>query len=158
MNKSQKGNAEFINTHTPITAYNNIMMNLNSDANKYKTNVYTYYNPAKENNMPVKQNEKGMEFHWTSWGYQNAMDKDEVITSKQFDKLPDDEKSFYTKHATRVVQNIYNVEQTTMNANNHDAYVELLKTKGSQQASSSEIQKPTMFTPISVGDLYGLLP
>lgn len=141
MNKSQKGNAEFINTHTPITAYNNIMMNLNSDANKYKTNVYTYYNPAKENNMPVKQNEKGMEFHWTSWGYQNAMNKDEVITSKQFDKLPDDEKSFYTKHATRVVQNIYNVEQTTMNANNHDAYVELLKTKGSQLSQNEKEQK-----------------
>lgn len=141
MNKSQKGNAEFINTHTPITAYNNIMMNLNSDANKYKTNVYTYYNPAKENNMPVKQNEKGMEFHWTSWGYQNAMDKDEVITSKQFDKLPDDEKSFYTKHATRVMQNIYNVEQTTMNANNHDAYVELLKTKGSQLSQNEKEQK-----------------
>lgn len=141
MNKSQKGNAEFINTHTPITAYNNIMMNLNSDANKYKTNVYTYYNPAKENHMPVKQNEKGMEFHWTSCGYQNAMDKDEVITSKQFDKLPDDEKSFYTKHATRVVQNIYNVEQTTMNANNHDAYVELLKTKGSQLSQNEKEQK-----------------
>ena len=141
MNKSQKGNAEFINTHTPITAYNNIMMNLNSDANKYKTNVYTYYNPAKENHMPVKQNEKGMEFHWTSWRYQNAMDKDEVITSKQFDKLPDDEKSFYTKHATRVVQNIYNVEQTTMNANNHDAYVELLKTKGAQLSQNEKEQK-----------------
>lgn len=141
MNKSQKGNAEFINTHTPITAYNNIMMNLNSDANKYKTNVYTYYNPAKENNMPVKQNEIGMEFHWTSWGYQNAMDKDEVITSKQFDKLPDDEKSFYTKHATRVVQNIYNVEQTTMNANNHDAYVEILKNKGAQLSQNEKEQK-----------------
>lgn len=141
MNKSQKGNAEFINTHTPITAYNNIMMNLNSDANKYKTNVYTYYNPAKENNMPVKQNEKGMEFHWTSWGYQNAMDKDEVITSKQFDKLPDDEKSFYTKHATRVMQNIYNMEQTTMNANNHDAYVEILKNKGAQLSQNEKEQK-----------------
>lgn len=141
MNKSQKGNAEFINTHTPITAYNNIMMNLNSDANKYKTNVYTYYNPAKENHMSVKQNEKGMEFHWTSWGYQNAMDKDEVITSKQFDKLPDDEKSFYTKHATRVVQNIYNVEQTTMNANNHDAYVEILKNKGAQLSQNEKEQK-----------------
>lgn len=141
MNKSQKGNAEFINTHTPITAYNNIMMNLNSDAKKYKTNVYTYYNPAKENHMPVKQNEKGMEFHWTSWGYQNAMDKDEVITSKQFDKLPDDEKSFYTKHATRVLQNIYNVEQTTMNANNHDAYVEILKNKGAQLSQNEKEQK-----------------
>lgn len=141
MNKSQKGNAEFINTHTPITAYNNIMMNLNSDANKYKTNVYTYYNPAKENHMPVKQNEKGMEFHWTSWGYQNAMDKNEVITSKQFDKLPDDEKSFYTKHATRVMQNIYNVEQTTMNANNHDAYVEILKNKGAQLSQNEKEQK-----------------
>lgn len=71
----------------------------------------------------------------------DKQDKDEVITSKQFDKLPDDEKSFYTKHATRVVQNIYNVEQTTMNANNHDAYVELLKTKGSQLSQNEKEQK-----------------
>lgn len=69
------------------------------------------------------------------------MDKDEVITSKQFDKLSDDEKSFYTKHATRVVQNIYNVEQTTMNANNHDAYVELLKNKGAQLSQNEKEQK-----------------
>lgn len=71
----------------------------------------------------------------------DKQEKDEVITSKQFDKLPDDEKSFYTKHATRVVQNIYNVEQTTMNANNHDAYVELLKTKGSQLSQNEKEQK-----------------
>ena len=69
------------------------------------------------------------------------MDKDEVITSKQFDKLPDDEKSFYTKHATRVMQNIYNVEQTTMNANNHDAYVEILKNKGAQLSQNEKEQK-----------------
>ena len=28
-----------------------------------------------------------MEFHWTSWGYQNAMDKDEVIDQARIGTL-----------------------------------------------------------------------
>lgn len=130
MNKEQKGNAEFINTHTPITAYNNIMMNLNSDVNKYKTNVYSYYNPAKENNMPVKQNQEGMNFHWTKWDYQNAMDKNDIISKKQYDALSNEDKSFYAKHATRSNQYIYNIDQTAMNGSRHEDYVKLVKSKG----------------------------
>ena len=41
MNKESKSNAEFIFAHTPVTAYNNIMMNLQSDQKGYRTNVFT---------------------------------------------------------------------------------------------------------------------
>lgn len=54
MNRAQRQPAEFIHSHTPVTAYNSIMMTLNTDANKYKTNVYTFYKSAAENNLPVK--------------------------------------------------------------------------------------------------------
>lgn len=130
MNLGQKGNAEFLNTHTPITAYNNIMMVLNSDANKYKTNLYTYYQAAKQNEMPVMKNQSGMAFHWTNWQYQNAMDKADLIDKKKYDSLPEEEKSFYAKHATRTVQTIYNIDQTTMNGSKHENYMEMVKLKG----------------------------
>lgn len=132
MNLGKKSNAEFINTHTPITAYNNIMMVLNSDANKYKTNVYTYYDSAKQNGMPVMKNQTSMHFHWTNWQYQHAMDKSKVITNKQYKALPEDEKSFYVKHAFRENQHIYNIDQTTMDGSKHEEYVELIKAKGRQ--------------------------
>lgn len=130
MNLNKKANAEFLNTHTPITAYNNIMMVLNSDANKYKTNVYTYFNPAKQNGMPVMLKQEGMSFHWTSWQYQNAMNKDDVIDKKKYDSLPSEEKSFYVKHATRQSQTIYNVDQTAMKGSRHKDYEDLVRTKG----------------------------
>ena len=130
MNKAQRSQAEFIHSKVPVTAYNNIMMTLNSDANKYKTNVYTYYNTAKENDMPVQKNQEAFTFHWTKWGYQNAMNHDDIIDQKAYDALPADEKSFYAKHAVRVEQKIYNVDQTVMRAKNFEAYGELVKDKG----------------------------
>lgn len=48
MNKESKSNAEFIFSHTPVTAYNNIMMNLQSDQKGYRTNVFTLFNNAQK--------------------------------------------------------------------------------------------------------------
>ena len=55
MNKESKSNAEFIFSHTPVTAYNNIMMNLQSDQKGYRTNVFTLFNNAQKNGVAVKQ-------------------------------------------------------------------------------------------------------
>ena len=130
MNRAQRQPAEFIHSHTPVTAYNSIMMTLNTDANKYKTNLYTFYKTAAENNLPVKKNEESLRFNWVNWDYQNVMNHDDIITQKKYDTLSDEEKSFYAKHASRVVEHIYNVDQTIMNAKDHEAYGNLVKTKG----------------------------
>lgn len=138
MNRAQRQPAEFIHSHTPVTAYNCIMMTLNTDANKYKTNVYTFYKSAAENNLAVKRNEESLKFNWVNWDYQNMMNHDDIITQKKYDTLSDEEKSFYAKHASRVEQHIYNVDQTIMNAKDHEAYGNLVKTKGAPFVKAEE--------------------
>lgn len=167
MNRAQRQPAEFIHSHTPVTAYNSIMMTLNTDANKYKTNVYTFYKSAAENNLPVKRNEESLRFNWVNWDYQNMMNHDDIITQKKYDTLSDEEKSFYAKHASRVVEHIYNVDQTIMNAKDHEAYGNLVKTKGApfvkaeektisvlQQYNDYQKKYPDMVVLNKTGDFY----
>lgn len=135
MNKESKSNAEFIFAHTPVTAYNNIMMNLQSDQKGYRTNVFTSFNNAQKNGVAVKQGEKATPFNWTQWDYQNITDKNDIISNKEYEKLSDEEKKMYGKHASRLTQYIYNIDQTTYPAVGGDQFVTLLKEKGAQQES-----------------------
>lgn len=93
-------------------------------------------NDYQEQGQTIQLDPKDEKKYFSSYNYFQMESE-----TAEFDKLPDDEKSFYTKHATRVMQNIYNVEQTTMNANNHDAYVEILKNKGAQLSQNEKEQK-----------------
>lgn len=133
MNKESKSNAEFIFSHTPVTAYNNIMMNLQSDQKGNRTNVFTSFNNAQKNGVAVKQGEKATPFNWTQWDYQNLTDKNDIISNKEYEKLSDEEKKMYGKHASRLTQYIYNIDQTTYPAVGGDQFVTLLKEKGAQQ-------------------------
>lgn len=135
MNKESKSNAEFVFSHTPVTAYNNIMMNLQSDQKGYRTNVFTSFNNAQNNGVAVKQGEKATPFNWTQWDYQNLTDKNDIISNKEYEKLSDEEKKMYGKHASRLTQYIYNIDQTTYPAVGGDQFVTLLKEKGAQQES-----------------------
>lgn len=135
MNKESKSNAEFIFSHTPVTAYNNIMMNLQSDQKGYRTNVFTLFNNAQKNGVAVKQGEKATPFNWTQWDFQNLTDKNDIISNKEYEKLSDEEKNMYGKHASRLTQYIYNIDQTTYPAVGGDQFVTLLKEKGAQQES-----------------------
>lgn len=135
MNKESKSNAEFIFSHSPVTAYNNIMMNLQSDQKGYRTNVFTLFNNAQKNGVAVKQGEKATPFNWTQWDYQNLTDKNDIISNKEYEKLSDEEKNMYGKHASRLTQYIYNIDQTTYPAVGGDQFVTLLKEKGAQQES-----------------------
>lgn len=133
MNKESKSNAEFIFSHTPVTAYNNIMMNLQSDQKGYRTNVFTSFNNAQKNGVAVKQGEKATPFNWTQWDYKNLTDKNDIISKNEYEKLSDEEKKMYGKHASRLTQYIYNIDQTTYPAVGGDQFVTLLKEKGAQQ-------------------------
>lgn len=133
MNKDRKPGAEMINTQTPVTAYNSIMMNLNSESNGYRTNLYTYYNSAKANDIPVRRNQTALPFSWTEWDYQSRSDEKVIISKQEYDKLPEAEKGLYVKHASHVMQNIYNIDQTTMSATHKEAYSEISKLKGAKE-------------------------
>ena len=80
MNEKGKSNAEFLASKKPITAFNNIMMNLHSDQQGYKTNLYSTYNQAKENGMSVKRGQSSLPFNWTKWEYQNVTNHNDTIS------------------------------------------------------------------------------
>lgn len=131
MNKAGKSNAEFIGAKRPIMAYNNIMMNLQSDRQGYRSNVYTTYDSAKDAGTAVKRNEKSLAFNWVKWDYQHVGTK-ELISREDYDKLPAEEKEFYTKHKSKEEYGIFNIDQTTMPAGKQADYTALLKDKGAK--------------------------
>lgn len=135
MNKAGKSNAEFLWAKTPITPYNNLMMNLQSDQKGYRSNVYAYFDELKNVGDSVKINEKALPFNWTRWDYQNIATK-EVITKGEYQELPEDEKSLYVKHHTRQTQQIFNIDQTSLTGK--EMYSDLLKETGAKIESLSE--------------------
>ena len=137
MNKAGKSNAEFIGAKRPIMAYNNIMMNLQSDRQGYRSNVYTTYDSAKDAGMAVKQNEESLAFNWVKWDYQHVGTK-ELISREDYDKLPAEEKEFYTKHKSKEEYGIFNIDQTTMPVGKQADYTALLKDKGAKIDQLSE--------------------
>lgn len=137
MNKAGKSNAEFIGAKRPIMAYNNIMMNLQSDQKGYRSNLYTSYDSAKDNDTPVKQNEDSLAFNWVKWDYEHVGTK-EIISREDYDKLPAEEREFYTKHKTKTEYGIFNIDQTIMPTAKHADYATLLRDKGAQYEQLSE--------------------
>ena len=135
MNKAGKSNAEFLWAKTPITPYNNLMMNLQSDQKGYRSNVYAYFDELKNVDSSVKTNEKALPFNWTRWDYQNIATKD-VITKGEYQGLPEDEKSLYVKHHTRQTQQIFNIDQTSLTGK--EMYSDLLKETGAKYEELSE--------------------
>ena len=135
MNKAGKSNAEFLWAKTPITPYNNLMMNLQSDQKGYRSNVYAYFDELKDASDSVRSNEKALPFNWTRWDYQNIATK-EVITKGEYQKLPEDEKSLYVKHHSRQTQQIFNIDQTSMTGK--QMYGDLLKETGAKYEELSE--------------------
>lgn len=135
MNKAGKSNAEFLWAKTPITPYNNLMMNLQSDQKGYRSNVYAYFDELKNVGDSVKTNEKALPFNWTRWDYQNIATKD-VITKGEYQGLPEEEKSLYVKHHTRQTQQIFNIDQTSLTGK--EMYSDLLKEKGAKYEELSE--------------------
>ena len=135
MNKAGKSNAEFLWAKTPITPYNNLMMNLQSDQKSYRSNVYAYFDELKDAGDSVRSNEKALPFNWTRWDYQNIATK-EVITKGEYQKLPEDEKSLYVKHHSRQTQQIFNIDQTSMTGK--QMYGDLLKETGAKYEELSE--------------------
>lgn len=135
MNKAGKSNAEFLWAKTPITPYNNLMMNLQSDQKGYRSNVYAYFDELKNVGDSVKTKEKALPFNWTRWDYQNIATKD-VITKSEYQGLPEEEKSLYVKHHTRQTQQIFNIDQTSLIGK--EIYSDLLKEKGAKYEKLSE--------------------
>lgn len=126
MNKNCKENASFLHSKTPISPYNSLMMNLESDLKGYKTNVYTYYHSAQENGIAIKHGERALPFNWTKWNYQNIFKSDDIIGKSAYDALQEADKNIYEKHASRLTQHVFNIDQTTFPDKDNKSYSALL--------------------------------
>ena len=132
MNEKGKENAAFLDSFKPITAFNNIMMNLQSDLEGFNTNLYSSYNKAKENDMPVMRGQTSLPFNWTKWEYQNVADHTDTISREEYNSLPDMEKTNYAIHANRQRHHVYNIDQTILSSSDAQRYSSLIKEKGPQ--------------------------
>ena len=131
LNPHGKHGAALLEPGKMITGYNRLMMDLFADKNHYKTNVFTYYDYAKKEEMPVKQGQTSLPIDWTRWDYENVATK-EVITKEQYEQLTPDKQQNYARHSTKQTRHLYNIDQTAMAGTKVADYSKLVKDNGSK--------------------------
>lgn len=116
-----------------VSAFNSLTLSLHSDANGYKTNLYTLFSESKKRGEGVQSGEKGVPFLWYSWNeYQNKADSNEKISREEYSKLPIEEQSAYKPIREREVRTLFNVEQTTLPSVNKEVFEKLIKDNGTE--------------------------
>lgn len=131
LNPHGKHGAALLEPGKMITGYNRLMMDLCADKNHYKTNVFTYYDYAKKEEMPVKQGQTSLPIDWTRWDYENVATK-EIITKEQYAELTPDKQQDYARHSTKQTRHLYNIDQTAMAGTKVADYSKLVKDNGSK--------------------------
>ena len=141
LNPGFRKDAQFLFGNSPITGYNALMMNLHSEQNGYRSSIYTQYNPAKDNGMPIKEGEKAVYLSWTNWRYVKGAEDKQGISPKEYHSLDSKEKKMYQPRSERKVMNVWNIDQTTFASKDYDAYVKVIKENGDQVESLNTIKE-----------------
>ena len=141
LNPGFRKDAQFLFGNSPITGYNALMMNLHSEQNGYRSSIYTQYNPAKDNGMPIKEGEKAFYLSWTNWRYVKGAEDKQGISPKEYHALDSKEKKMYQPRSERKVMNVWNIDQTTFARKDYDAYVKVIKENGDQVESLTNIKE-----------------
>ena len=141
LNPGFRKDAQFMFGNSPITGYNALMMNLHSEQNGYRSSIYTQYNPAKDNGMPIKEGEKTFYLSWTNWRYVKGAEDKQGISPKEYHALDSKEKKMYQPRSERKVMNVWNIDQTTFAGKDYDAYVKVIKENGDQVESLNTIKE-----------------
>lgn len=141
LNPGFRKDAQFLFGNSPITGYNALMMNLHSEQNGYRSSIYTQYNPAKDNGMPIKEGEKAFYLSWTNWRYVKGAEDKQGISPKEYHSLDSKEKKMYQPRSERKVMNVWNIDQTTFASKDYDAYVKVIKENGDQVESLNTIKE-----------------
>lgn len=141
LNPGFRKDAQFLFGNSPITGYNALMMNLHSEQNGYRSSIYTQYNPAKDNGMPIKEGEKAFYLSWTNWRYVKGAEDKQGISPKEYHALDSKEKKMYQPRSERKVMNVWNIDQTTFAGKDYDAYVKVIKENGDQVESLNTIKE-----------------
>lgn len=141
LNPGFRKDAQFMFGNSPITGYNALMMNLHGEQNGYRSSIYTQYNPAKDNGMPIKEGEKTFYLSWTNWRYVKGAEDKQGISPKEYHALDSKEKKMYQPRSERKVMNVWNIDQTTFASKDYDAYVKVIKENGDQVESLNTIKE-----------------
>lgn len=141
LNSGFRKDAQFLFGNSPITGYNALMMNLHSEQNGYRSSIYTQYNPAKDNGIPIKEGEKAFYLSWTNWRYVKGAEDKQGISPKEYHSLDSKEKKMYQPRSERKVMNVWNIDQTTFAGKDYDAYVKVIKENGDQVESLNTIKE-----------------
>lgn len=141
LNPGFRKDAQFMFGNSPITGYNALMMNLHGEQNGYRSSIYTQYNPAKDNGMPIKEGEKTFYLSWTNWRYVKGAEDKQGISPKEYHALDSKEKKMYQPRSERKVMNVWNIDQTTFAGKDYDAYVMVIKENGDQVESLNTIKE-----------------
>lgn len=133
LNQGFRKEASFLLSNTPVSPYNALIMHLSAESQGYRSNIYTTYNAAKDNGMPVLQGEVSLPLKWTKWTYVNNVDSSKTLTPKQFHALPKDKQKDYSVRASKEVIRAFNIDQTVFPSKSYEAYTGLIKEQGEQQ-------------------------
>ena len=123
MNPDSKLYPAFYPKGPAISPFNAINLTLHSDANGYRSNLFTTFQESKTRGEGVKSSEKGVPFNWYNWNrYVNRNKPDDIITRKDYLALPAEEKSQYKGIHNREIRTLFNIDQTMMPAVDPENY------------------------------------
>ena len=141
LNTGFKAAPSLLGTKMPISGFNAVMMSLHSDANGFKTNVYTTYENAKKEGVSVMGGQKGLPFNWYQYdSYVNKYNVNDVIDKTVFDQLSPQDKELFKVRQEKTMRSVHNIDQTIMPYESKEAYfsdAEHLNFNGADVFSSS---------------------
>jgi antirestriction protein ArdC len=98
-----------------VSPFNALTWALASDANGYRTNLFTTFAEAKRQQMAVQADEKGVPYNWYVWDhYVNRHNAEDVIGKEAYRKLDPGQQELYKGVRKRQVLTVFNLDQTTL--------------------------------------------
>ena len=138
MNQAGKQAPVFWPKENKPSAFNGMMMSLHSDANDYKTNMYTTFAIAKSEGISVRGKEKGLPYNWDDWSkFENKYNKNDVIDREKYLTLDPQEKDLYRVQFRKEMRPIFNIDQTTLPMAKKEQYNFLIQVEDKEAAKEN---------------------
>ena len=130
LNEKGKAAPGFYPSGINASPFNTLMMAVHSDANGYKTNLYTNFVAAQKEGVSVSRGEKGLPYNWYDFDkYVNQYNKNDVIDKDAYQTLSEEEKELYKVLVSKDLRSVFNLDQTTMRMVKREEYNTLVPTE-----------------------------
>ena len=142
MNKDGKQAPAFLSKDTKVSPFNSMMMALHSDANGYRSNIYTSFAAAKREGISVRGKEKGLPYNWYDWDkFVNKYNKNDVIDRTAYLALPPQERELYHAQGKKDMKPIFNIDQTTLPMVKKEEYKQLVQPDMRESATDVQAER-----------------